>query len=470
MRPGYNVPMSAGLDTLKSALPRESWTEDTGVIAPYLVEWRDKYFGKTPLMLMPADTGEVQTAVKICSDHDIKIVPQGGNTGLVGGQIPRNEVLLLTKHLDKIRSVNPATHALIAEAGVTLLAVQEAAKAAGRKFPLSLASEGSCTIGGNLSTNAGGMHVLKYGTAKDLVFGVEAVLPNGDIFNGLTDLRKDNTGYDLSRLFLGAEGTLGIITAASLKLFPQPLQIQRVMVGITGIADALALLDRCRVGEALAMFEVMPRKGIELVVQHIPGMRDPFTDAHPWYALIDWEVGDSDMGLSIAESVIGAALQEGLVNDAVIAQSETQASNLLMLREHMSAAQKPYGASIKFDITIPIDRIPDFMDVAYGAVQKTVPGCEPFAFGHLGDGNIHYDVFQPENMDKDAYLEHWPDMSEAVFDVVDCFDGSISAEHGIGVMKKDDLAKRADPIKITMLRAIKKTFDPKNIMNPRVLV
>ncbi len=458
------------LNALKSALPSQSWTEDQDIIAPHLVEWRDKYQGVTPLMLMPGSTEEVAAAVKICAAKDIKIVPQGGNTGLCGGQTPQGEVLLSTKRLNKVRSVNPTTNALVVESGVTLLAAQEAAQSANRKFPLSLASEGSCTIGGNLSTNAGGVHVLKYGTTKDLVFGVEAVLPNGDVFNGLTDLRKDNTGYDLSRLFLGAEGTLGIITAASLKLFPRPGFTQRAMIGLDSIENALALLDQARIGDALAMFEVIPRKGIELVTKYIPGARDPFTDPHAWYVLIDWEVGNSDMGEHIAETVIGSALENGLVTDAVIAQSEKQASDLLALREQMSAAQKPYGGSIKFDITIPIDRIPSFLNDAEKAANQLINGVEPLPFGHLGDGNIHYNIFQPKGSNKEEYLSKWQDISEVIFDVVDRYSGSISAEHGIGIMKKNDLARRADTVKLSMLRSIKETIDPLNIMNPRVLI
>ena len=459
-----------GIAKLKSALPENSWTTDPDIIAPWLVEWRDEYFGTTPIMVMPNDVGEVVKVVNICRDNGLKIVPQGGNTGLVGGQTPQGEVLLSTRRMDNIRLVNPVTNALVVEAGMTLQKVQDAADSVDRKFPLSLASEGSCTIGGNLSTNAGGVHVVKYGTTKDLVFGVEAVLPNGEIYHGLTDLRKDNTGYDLSRLFLGAEGTLGIITAASLKLFPKPGYLQRAMVGLKSPSDAVRLLEHCRHGNSLTMFEVMPLIGLELVLKHIDGQRDPFDNPHPWYALIDWEVGDESMGMHLSETTLSTALDQDLIQDAVIARSDSQASALLALRENMSAAQKFNGGSIKQDITVPIDRIPEFFKVADEAVEKIIPGCRPVGFGHFGDGNIHYNIAQPEGADKKQFLSRWNDISEAVFDIVDQFGGSISAEHGIGVQKKDQLARRADPGKMTLLKSVKAAIDPTNLMNPRVMI
>ncbi len=462
--------MSDGIQSLKTHLPRAVWTEDADIIAPHLTEWRDKYFGNTPLMVMPGTAAEASSAVKICAQYGLKIVPQGGNTGLVGGQTPDGEILFSTKRLNKVRHINPVTGSLIAEAGCTLLEIQNAAHAAGKKFPLSLASEGSCTIGGNLSTNAGGVHVLKYGTAKDLTFGVEAILPNGEIFNGLTSLRKDNTGYDLSRLFLGAEGTLGIITAASLKLFSRPGHVQRAMLATDSPASALALLDHCRSADQLAMFEVIPRIGLELVLEHIPGQRDPFSTAHPWYVLMDWEVDSEQAGQSLAEAKLSTAFERGLIANAVIAQTDTQAASLLALREHMSAAQKFNGGSIKQDITVPLDRIPEFFARADAAVQKVVPHCRPVGFGHFGDGNIHYNIAQPLNADKAEFLSHWSSISNAVFDIVDDLGGSISAEHGIGTMKRADLAERADPVKISFLQTVKRAIDPQNIMNPRVLI
>ena len=462
--------MSGNITALTTALPAAAWTQDADIIAPHLTEWRDKYHGQTPLMLTPRSTAEVAQAVKICAEHGLKIVPQGGNTGLVGGQTPQGEVLLSLKKMTAIRDVDTVNNALIVEAGATLQSVHEAADAASRKFPLFLASQGSCTIGGNLSTNAGGNHVLKYGTTKDLVFGVEAVLASGEIYNGLTSLRKDNTGYDLSRLFLGAEGTLGIITAASLKLFPKAGYIQRVITAIESPTKAMELLEHCRAGGRLSMFEVLPRIGFGSVVTNIPGQRDPFDAPHPWYAVIDWDVETDIEGAALAEKLLGGAFEKEIINDAVIAQNETQAAQILSLRENMSAGQKFLGGSIKFDITVPLNRIPEFLTTANKAVDGVVKDCRPVSFGHFGDGNIHYNITQPADMDKDEFLGHWDAMSDIVFDIVGDLGGSISAEHGIGIMKKEDLAKRADPVKLAMLKSIKTALDPTNMMNPRVMI
>lgn len=462
-----------GLEALKAALPDSNWTQDADIIAPHLTEWRDKYFGQTPILLLPVSTQEVATAIRICAEHKLPVVPQGGNTGLVGGQTPQGEVLLSLKRMTRLRDVNPVANALTVEAGATLHAVQQAATAADRKFPLTLSSEGSCTVGGVLSTNAGGNHVLKYGTTKELVFGVEAVLADGQIFNGLTSLRKDNTGYDLSRLFLGAEGTLGIITAATLKLFPQPEHVSRVMIGVSSVEEAVALLTRLR-GPSLAMFEVMPRIGFAAVTDNIENERDPLPDAHPWYVLADFEVETPEAGEALVTDLLRNAMEAGLVRDAVLAQSETQFRALGSIREHMSAGQKFLGGSIKQDITVPLDRIPDFFTRADRTVARIVPDCRPVGFGHFGDGNIHYNIAQPLSPDMQAekadFLAHWDDVSEAVFDIVDSLGGSISAEHGIGIMKRETLAQRADPVKLDLLRRIKCAMDPHNIMNPRVMI
>ena len=457
------------ISPLISELDPAAYTIDADIIAPHLVEWRDKYHGTTPVLLTPRSTEEVARMVRLCARLGLGIVPQGGNTGLVGGQTPQGEVLLSLRKMNRIRAVNPTTDSLVAEAGVTLQAVQEAADTADRKFPLSLASEGSCTVGGVLSTNAGGVHVLKYGTTKDLVFGVEAVLASGEVFDGLTSLRKDNTGYDLSRLFLGAEGTLGIITAASLKLSPKPGFVQRAMVGVDSPAAALELLDLCRAGGRLAMFEVMPRIGLDMVLKHIPDMRDPFAEGHPWYCVVDWEVETEAAGAEVAERCLTDAFDAGVARDAVISQSDSQAAALLALREYLSEAQKPEGGSIKQDITVPLDRIPEFLARADAVVERIVPGARPVAFGHFGDGNIHYNVSQPVGGNRASFLENWQPVSEAVFDIVDSLGGSISAEHGIGVMKRDDLAARAHPVKLAMMRSIKGALDPDNLFNPRVL-
>ena len=462
--------MSAGIDALKSALPKGAWTQDPDLIDPHLREWRDKYFGATPILLTPRITEEVAAAVKICAAHKLPIMPQGGNTGLVGGNTPQGEVLISLKKMTVIRNINPTANAMTVEAGATLQSVLDAADSANRKFPLTLSSQGSCTIGGVLSTNAGGNHVLKYGTTKELVFGVEAVLADGSIFNGLTSLRKDNTGYDLNRLFLGAEGTLGIITAATLKLFPKPKYVQRALVGLESAAFAVELLEPFRAGGRLAMFEVMPEIGFRAVIDNFDSVRDPFSEKHPWYLLCDWEVDSEEEGLAIAEKIIGQSLEKNEINDAVIAMNETQAADILSIREHLSAAQKLLGGSIKHDITVPIDKIPEFLAIAGAAVKGIVPGCRPVAFGHFGDGNIHYNISQPKAADRDSYLANWNVLSQRVFDIVEDLGGSISAEHGIGIMKRGDLAQRADPVKLKLLRAVKTALDPDGIMNPRVMI
>lgn len=458
------------IDALKSALPDGAWTQDADIIEPHLSEWRDKYFGKTPLMLTPRTTEECSQAVKICAKHKIAIMPQGGNTGLVGGNTPQGEVLISLKKMTKIREINPTSNNIIVEAGAILQNVLDAADEANRKFPMTLSSQGSCTVGGVLSTNAGGNHVLKYGTTKELVFGVEAVLPNGDIFNGLTNLRKDNTGYDLNRLFLGAEGTLGIITAASLKLYPKPAYVQRALIGLDSVATAVSLLEDFRAGGRLAMFEVMPSIGYRAVVDNFDAVRDPFDAPYAWYLLCDWEVDSEEEGAALAESILGKAFEAEKVLDAVIAQNETQAEEILSIREHMSAGQKFLGGSVKHDITVPIDKIPEFFKLADAKCQEVAPGCRPVGFGHFGDGNIHYNVAQPKDADKEAFLEKWDDLSQPIFDIIDELGGSISAEHGIGIMKRDDLAERADPTKILLLKAIKNAIDPDRIMNPRVMI
>ena len=460
--------MSA-LDELRALLGPKGFTQDPDIIAPWLTEWRDRYQGKTPAMIMPASTEEVAKAVKICADAHMPIMPQGGNTGLVGGNTPQGELLLSLRRMNAVRSISAADNIMICEAGVTLHAAQEAAKKAGRKFPLALASQGSCTIGGNLSTNAGGVHVIKYGTAKDLVTGVEAVLPNGEIFNGLTRLKKDNTGYDLSRLFLGAEGTLGIITAASLKLFAKPASLIRIMVALPDLKAAMELLGRAQ-GPALTMFEIMPRLGLHAVTQNIAGMSDPFRAPHPWYGLLDFEYFEGGDQSAAIETLMAGALETGIISDAVIAQNEGQAAALLGLRENMSAGQKFIGASIKHDVSVPVGKVPDFMTRADAAVRKIVPNCRPCGFGHLGDGNIHYNISSPPGGDPRAFLENRDAMQRAVHDIVTDLGGSISAEHGVGILKKDDLAARADPVKLELMRAIKTAMDPNRIMNPRLMI
>jgi FAD/FMN-containing dehydrogenase len=462
------VSYAQAIDALKSTLPDKSWTQDRDKIEPYLHEWRDRWQGETPILLLPASTREVAAAVKICARHKTPLTIQGGNTGLVGGQIPQGEILLSTVRLNTIRETNADNMHMICEAGVTLQAVQSAADDLGLKFPLSLASEGTCTIGGNLSTNAGGVHVVKYGPARELVYGVEAVLADGSIYDGLSPLRKDNTGYDVSQVLIGAEGTLGIITAASVKLHPKPKDIIRVMVAIESPDKALQLLNTVRSGNRLSMFEIFPHLGMEYVT-HMPAQSDPFAAQHPWYVLIEWELDENDDPQKFAEQILGNPLRKGLILDAVIATSQAQSAALLALRENLSAAQKPIGATIKHDISVPISKVPTFIERANGAVLRHVPNCRPLSFGHLGDGNIHYNIGQPEGVKPDGFMTLEPEINNIVYDIVDALGGSISAEHGIGILKKIQLNRRANPAKLRLMRQIKTALDPDNVLNPRNL-
>ncbi len=452
---------------IKAKLPASIWQADADITAPYLQEWRGRWQGNTPLFVRPHTTQDVAQIVKICAQHKAPITVQGGNTGLVGGQIPQGEILLSTQRLNNIRGANFDEMSMICEAGVTLQDAQTAATNIGLKFPLSLASQGSCTIGGNLSTNAGGVHVLKYGTAKELVFGVEAVLPNGEIYNGLTSLRKDNTGFDINKILLGAEGTLGIITAASLKLFPAPKETVRVMAALNSPKHALQLLNMVRIGNHLSMFEIFPKLGMDYVTTHIPNTRSPFAQNHPWYALLDWEFDIAEQAQGFAENICEQAAEQDLIQDAVIATSNAQSESLLALRENLSAAQKPIGATIKHDITVPISRVPDFIIQADNVVKSHIPHCRPLPFGHFGDGNIHYNIGQPKDMDGAKFMAMETHINNIVYDIVDGLGGSISAEHGIGILKKDQLARRADPAKLHIMKTIKTGLDPDAILNPR---
>lgn len=461
--------VSKSITALKSALPAKSWTQDKEIIEPYLHEWRDRWQGETPILLRPANTGEVSAAVKICAKYKTPMTIQGGNTGLVGGQTPQGEVLLSTVRLNKIRETNADNMHMICGAGVTLQAVQSAADDLGLKFPLSLASEGTCTIGGTLSTNAGGVHVVKYGTARELVFGVEAVLADGSIYDGLSALRKDNTGYDLSQLLMGAEGTLGIITAASVKLFPKPRDSITVMAAVENPDNAMQLLSAVRSGNRLCMFELIPQLGMKYVTQ-MPGHTDPFAVEYPWYVLMEWEFASCQNTQKFAENLLETAVESGLVLDAVMATSQAQSAALLALRENLSASQKPIGATIKHDISVPIAKVPAFIAQANTAVLGHTPNCRPLPFGHLGDGNIHYNIGQPEGMKPEAFMALEPAINKIVYDIVAALGGSISAEHGIGILKKSQLCRRASPAKLKMMRQIKFALDPDNILNPRVML
>jgi FAD/FMN-containing dehydrogenase len=454
----------ATLERLKSAVGSAGWSDDPDELAPHLVEWRNRYRGQTPLLLRPAQASEVADVVRICAGAEVGIVPQGGNTGLMGGQIPHGgEVLLSLSRMKRVRNVDPIDNTMTVEAGCTLAAAQQAAAGAGRLFPLSLAAEGTCQIGGNLSTNAGGVHVLRYGNARDLVLGLEVVTPDGVLWDGLRALRKDNTGYDLKQLFLGAEGTLGIITAAVVKLFPQHRHVQTTLAAVPSPAAAVELLTHVRGAsdDGVLAFELIPRFGLEIVTRHISGTSDPLGGPSPWYVLFDLT-----LGRPAAEAIIAGALEAGLVTDAVLAGSPAQAAALWKLRESLSEAQKPEGASIKHDVSVPVSRIPALVEQVNAAVERLIPGIRPCPFGHVGDGNLHFNLSQPVGMDKAAFMAREDRVHEVVHDIVASLNGSISAEHGIGVAKREEIRRYKSPVEIALMRRIKEALDPKGIMNP----
>ncbi|EJW13327.1 D-2-hydroxyglutarate dehydrogenase [Rhodovulum sp. PH10] len=441
--------------------------------APYLVEPRGRYHGRTPLVLRPGSVDEVSHILALANAERVAVVPQGGNTGLVGGQIAeKGEVVLSLGRLDRIRAVDPTSGTMICEAGVVLANAQKAAAEVDRLFPLSLASEGSCTIGGNLSTNAGGTAALAYGVARDLVLGLEVVLADGRIWHGLDTLKKNNTGYDLKHLFMGAEGTLGVITAAVLKLFPAPRAIETAFVGLASAEDALAFFDLVqeRCGGTVTSFELMARIAVEFSVAHGENIRDPLTTPHPWSVLLELSSGTRENLRAAMEDVLERGMERRLVADAALAESLEHRAAFWRLRDFVSEAQKFEGGSIKHDVSVPVAAVPAFIAAASVAVQALVPGCRPVPFGHLGDGNVHFNVSQPVGADTDAYLAGWDAMGEVVHGLVQKFGGSISAEHGIGVMKRAMLARVKDPVALELMRTVKHALDPNGILNPgRVL-
>lgn len=464
------APSPAAIAELKAALPG-GWTEDAAETAPWLTEWRGRWTGNTPLLLQPRTTAEVAAAVTICARHGVPVVTQGGGTGLVGGQIPFGEVLLSTRKLRAVRDVTPLDDAMTVEAGITLLEAQNLAKEAGRFFPLSLAAEGSATIGGVISTNAGGTQVLRYGMMRDLVLGIEAVLPSGELFQGLKRLRKDNTGYDLKQLFIGAEGTLGVVTAATLKLFPILRSRAVAVVGLETAAAAIELLARAKAetGGGVEAFELMKRLGLALVLKNIPDTREPLESTPPWYVLIEIASGQPGAAEAQMERLLEVAFEEGLITDAAIAQSDAQRAAFWRLREEHSAALKPEGGGWKHDVSAPISRLADFIDEATAAVERFHPGCRVSVFGHVGDGNLHYDVLPGEGQDVAAFIGRWTEGSRVVHDVVARYDGSISAEHGLGRLKTDEARRYKSPVEIATMSAVRRALDPQRIMNPGVL-
>src|SRR5580698_7546981 len=436
---------------------------------PYLVEMRNLFHGHTPVVLRPSSVDQVSQILKLANETATPIVPQGGNTGLVGGQIPlNNETVLSLNRLDRIREVDATSNTITCEAGVTLQRAREAAEKVDRLYPQLLPSEGTCTIGGNLSTNAGGTAALAYGIARSHVLGIEVVLADGRILNNLNKLKKDNTGYDLKNLFVGAEGTLGIITAAVLRLVPRPRAVETAFLGVKSPEAALELLGIAteRTAGGVTSFEIMTRRGIELVLEHGAGCRDPLATPHDWYALIELSSQQREGLRDVMEEILAEGMEQGLVVDATIADSIEQAKMYWRIRELFGEVQRYAGGSIKHDVSVPVAAVPAFIAEANAAVTKVIPGARPLPFGHLGDGNIHYNVSQPAGADKDDYLRRWDEVNAVVFAVVKKYGGSISAEHGIGVMKRDLLPSVKDPVALELMRSLKAMLDPNGILNP----
>ncbi len=456
---------------IKAVVGDAGWSQDAIRVDPKLTEWRGKWKGHTPLLVLPKTVEEVSAVVKICYEAGVAITPQGGNTGLVGGQIPFGEILISTERLKAVRDIAPTDDTLVLETGITLLEAQQIAEQAGRYFPLSLAAEGTATVGGVISTNAGGTAVLRYGVTRDLVSGLEVVLPNGEIFHGLKRLRKDNTGYDLKQLFIGAEGTLGIITAASLKLFPIMNSRSVAIVAFDSPQKAIDLLVRAKqeTGGQVEAFELMGRYGLSLVLKHIPDTREPLEAEYPWYALVEVASGDPEGAAASMERLLGAAFEEELVLDAVIAQNETQAAEFWRLREDHSAAEKAEGAAWKHDISVPLSRMAEYIVEGDKAIQAFLPGARLVAFGHVGDGNVHFNVIVPEGMDAGEFNALRDQGAKVVHDLVNEYEGSISAEHGLGRMKTDEARVYKDAATIAAMQAVRAALDPKKIMNPHVL-
>lgn len=465
-------PSKKTLDRLRACVGPKGFINPGDDQAPYLKEWRDRFVGRTALVLRPAATEEVSEIVKIAWETGTGLVPQSGNTGLVGGQIPDgvgNQVIVSTDRLNQFRELQPASKTMTVEAGCILTDIKNTADGMDLFFPLDLASAGSARIGGLLSTNAGGTTVLKYGNARDLVLGLEVVLPNGNIWEGLNHLRKNNTGYDLKHLFMGAEGTLGIITAATLKLFPKPKSLSTVFVGLNSTQACVDLLILAKqvCGEEVRGFEFLNSFGMQTVLKHGPKASAPLSQASNWYVLIECASMSDEAELRARmENFLAPALEQGIIKDAVIATNETQAANLWALRENLSEAQKGEGGSIKNDVSVAVKDVPAFIEEANRRVDTICPGIRPCPFGHLGDGNVHYNLSQPVGADKATFLAQWPEITDAVNDLVAEFGGSFSAEHGIGQLKRDELVRYKSSVEMDLMRQLKATLDPKGIMNP----
>ncbi len=470
------MPSKDTLNRLKDVVGPSGFMDVASDMAPFLTEQRELYRGRAAAVLRPANVEEVAKVMLIASETRTAIVPQGGNTGLVGGQIPSQsgeEIVLSLSRLNRVRGIDEFNNTLTVEAGMTLAAAQSAAEKVDRLFPLSLASEGSCQVGGVLATNAGGTAVLRYGNARDLVLGLEVVLADGRIWRSLAGLRKDNTGYDLKQLFIGSEGTLGIITAASLKLFPRPRSVETAVVAVPDVEAAIALLRLMdnESGGLVSAFELIPRIGIEFVLRHMKGTREPLEKPFRWYVLVEMSSSFKGKRLTqVLEEALASAIEHGLAKDAVVARSEQQRSDFWKLRESLSEVQRLEGGSIKHDVSVPVSLIGQFIARATKAVEMELPGVRVVAFGHIGDGNVHFNLSQPVSADKQAYLGQWARMNEIVHGIVGEFGGSISAEHGVGQLKRDEVARTKSPVDMAVMRGLKSALDPYNLLNPGKLI
>jgi FAD/FMN-containing dehydrogenase len=445
---------------------------DPAQAAGYLTDWRNAYAGSAAAVVRPASTEEVAGVLRVCRGAGVAVVPQGGNTGLCGGSMPdasgRQVVLSLTR-MRQVRAIDPVNQTITVEAGVVLRDVQQAAAAAGRLFPLSLGAEGSCTIGGNLATNAGGTGVLRYGTTRDLTLGLEVVLPDGRVWNGLRGLRKDNTGYDLKQLFIGAEGTLGVITAAVLKLFPAVRSSATAWVALSSARAAVDLIGVFQhlCGDRLTGFEIMSRQSVDFVLRHSAGSRDLFSAVHPWYVLVELSDTLPDAGLDgLLEAGLGEAFERGVCDDAVVASGSAQSAALWALREGISEAQNFEGPSVKHDVTVPVSSIGAFVEQTDAALRAAVPGIRLVTYGHIGDGNLHYNLSKPAGSEDDAFRARADELSRIVYDSTRTFDGSISAEHGLGQSKAALIGDYKDAYELELMRGIKQLFDPAGLLNP----
>ena len=455
------------LTAAKDLLGASGWSEDDDKLAEVSAPWRGTYEGHTPFLARPASTEETAALVKLCAEHRVAITPQGGNTGLVDGGTPHGEICISMGRMKTLRAVDAFNNSLVIEAGAPLVQAQEAADNANRFFPLSLGSEGTATIGGLISTNAGGVNVLRYGMMRDLLLGLEVVLPSGEIWDGLSGLRKNNTGYDLKHLFAGAEGTLGIITAATLKLFPKAARAT-AWVSAKSAEDVVALLAKVRdiAGDTVTSFEIIPAGAIDMVLADVPGTRDPMPSDLPWRVLMEISMAQEAHARDVLEKALTAGMEAGLVANALIAESGAQANDFWQIRETIPLSKRAYGTAINQDISVPISRIPEFLDSANAAIRNAVPSAEFIAFGHVGDGNLHYSVCEPKDAAAPVLDGHRSAVTRIIFDQVMAFDGSISAEHGVGRLKRDELEKLRPPAATLTMKAIKQALDPLGIMNP----